>query len=496
MQMASSCKRSRTLRAKKCVVDRLSALPDDVLHRVLSSVDFLDVVRTSVLSKRWRHVWTSMPYLNFNMEWFVDHYDDKRYAIVDPVYIFWDFIKWALLLRDDSQIIRICLCCDNTSTDQLNGLLRVAAKQKIQEFCFHDGDYTANELEFPRVLCETLTVLNLSFRDSIPLRVMAAFINLRSLYLRGVLILRDVAEKLLSSDCIKLENVHLEDCQVGYNVELINISACNLKILTLVNVCTWDKFWAVCSFDSKLRICAPKLSSFCYIGPMLHGFELVNTVSLKHVLIRLLRVPRGYENEFKNRLLCPASFIGFNYANALTLSTLVVKYFSPAYSESLWDTFMLDNLNCLELELRYNANYIEGLINLLKCSPNLESLGIRFKEIPWSRRKTRKAIESRSPWKSKIEDIACLSYHVKMIRISNFDGSEFGLELVKFLLQNGKVLEKMEIRHRSRVRKQQSLNKIVALPKASSEVVICFPEYAQRKLPWFDRGDSDPEYDD
>ncbi|KAL0429148.1 UNVERIFIED_CONTAM: putative F-box/FBD/LRR-repeat protein [Sesamum radiatum] len=515
MEMASSCKRSRTPRPKKCVVDRLSALPDDILHRVFSYLDFLDVVRTSVLSKRWRFVWTSVPFLNFNMDWFVKHNYNKKLELMEPRYKFWDFIKWALLLRDGSQIIRICLYTDNTITEQLNGLLRVAARQKVQELCFLDGDYTADELEFPRVLCETLTQLTVNFRDTIPLRVTAVFSSLRSLNLTRVLISCDVAQKLLSSDCVKLENVYLEDCQVR-DVEEISILACNLKNLTIVNVCTYEKFWVVGSFDSKLRISAPNLISFCYIGPMLRGFALLNTMSLESASIRLLRVPRGYEDEYKNHLLCPARFIGLNHAKALTLSTLVVKWglqrdmlkvfieclklhCSLAYGELLWDTFILDNLNHLELELRYNANYIEGLVNLLKFSPNLEALFIRFKEarhIPRSQRKKKKAIENRSSWESRLEDISCLSYHVKIIRISNLDGTEIALELVKFLLQNGKVLEKMEIMPRNGERKQKSFSKLVAFPKASSKVVISFLEYAQRKIPWFDRGDSDPEYDD
>ncbi|XP_020547129.1 FBD-associated F-box protein At4g13985-like [Sesamum indicum] len=498
MEMVSSCKRSRTPRPKKCFVDRLSALPDDILHRVFSYLDFLDVVRTSVLSKRWRFVWTSVPFLNFNMDWFVKHNYNKKFELMEPRYKFWDFIKWALLLRDGSQIIRICLYTDNTITEQLNGLLRVAARQKVQELCFLDGDYTADELDFPRVLCETLTQLTVNFRDTIPLRVTAVFSSLRSLNLTRVLISSDVAQKLLSSDCVKLENVYLEDCQVR-DVEEISILACNLKNLTIVNVCTYEKFWVVGSFDSKLRIFAPNLISFCYIGPMLRGFALLNTMSLESASIRLLRVPRGYEDEYKNHLICPARFIGLNHAKALTLSTLVVKYFCPAYGELLWDTFILDNLNHLELELRYNANYIEGLVNLLKFSPNLESLFIRFKEarhIPRSQRKKKKAIENRSSWESRLEDIACLSYHVKIIRISNLDGTEIALELVKFLLQNGKVLEKMELMPRNGERKQKSFSKVVAFPKASARVVISFPDYAQRKIPWFDKGDSDPEYDD
>ncbi|KAK6162687.1 hypothetical protein DH2020_002528 [Rehmannia glutinosa] len=461
MQAAASCKKLRTPRPKKYFVDRLSPLPNDVLHRVLSYLDFLDVVRTSVLSKRWRFVWTSVPYLNFNMDWFLKYNYNERFECLEPQIKFWDFIKWSLLLRDGSQIIKICMYSDNMMIDQLNGLIRVAARQKVQELCFLGGDYTSKELEFPRGLCETLIVLTLNLCDTIPLRVTTVFSSLQSLTLRGVHIPCDTAEKLLSNGCAKLENIYLEDCQIK-DLEQIDILACNLKNLTIVNVCTCDRFWAVGSFDSKLRICAPKLLSFCYIGPVLRGFALENTISLKNVSIRLLRVPGNYQVEYKNHLLCPARFIGLNSAKSLTLSTLVVK------------------------DRKFG----------LSRDKKLPSLFIRLKEIPWSRRKSRKALENRSPWKSRIEDIACLSYNVKFIQVSNLDGSEFVLELVKFLLQNGKVLQKMEIMHRGGERKQKNFKELITLPKASSEVVISFPEYSQRKIPWFDRGDSDPEYDD
>ncbi|XP_076934528.1 putative F-box/FBD/LRR-repeat protein At4g13965 [Bidens hawaiensis] len=48
--------------------DRLSSLSDDLLHKILSYVDTKDAIKTSGLSSRWRYIWTSMPYLNFNFD--------------------------------------------------------------------------------------------------------------------------------------------------------------------------------------------------------------------------------------------------------------------------------------------------------------------------------------------------------------------------------------------------------------------------------------------
>ncbi|KAL8104494.1 hypothetical protein AgCh_028639 [Apium graveolens] len=46
--------------------DRISKLPDDLIHRIMSFLDIQQAGQTSVLSKRWKPVWTTLPYLRFN----------------------------------------------------------------------------------------------------------------------------------------------------------------------------------------------------------------------------------------------------------------------------------------------------------------------------------------------------------------------------------------------------------------------------------------------
>ncbi|XP_074373075.1 uncharacterized protein LOC141713516 isoform X1 [Apium graveolens] len=51
--------------------DRMSTLPDDLIHQILKHVDTKLAVQTSVLSKRRKLVWTTLPFLNF-----IWHYPD------------------------------------------------------------------------------------------------------------------------------------------------------------------------------------------------------------------------------------------------------------------------------------------------------------------------------------------------------------------------------------------------------------------------------------
>ncbi|KAL3815012.1 hypothetical protein ACJIZ3_016280 [Penstemon smallii] len=337
--MTSSSKRSR----EPCAdgVDRLSTMHNDILHNILSKLDFMDVVKTCVLSKRWRHVWMSVPCLNFSTDRFMKHTHE-----MSSYYGFWNFMKMVLLLRNESHIRRISVSASNNHSPKrayraykLNELLCIADKLKVEELCFsggdsdieelffHDDHGPAHELVFPRVVCETLTMLTVNFRCKTPLRIAQVFSNLKTLYLRRVVISHDVAHKLLSSGCVKLENMHLQDCQISSDIEGISISACNLKNLVIVYVNHGGKFVVGRSFDSKLKICAPNLVTFCYTGPMPLSFALLNTVSLRHVSICILDLimPRhNHEDELVNEPY-PSRFIGLNHAKTLTFSDLVVK---------------------------------------------------------------------------------------------------------------------------------------------------------------------------
>ncbi|KAK1665713.1 hypothetical protein QYE76_053872 [Lolium multiflorum] len=51
--------------------DRLSDLPDCLLHSVLSSLGSRQVVQTSLLSRRWRHLWRSVPCLDVDQRDFI-----------------------------------------------------------------------------------------------------------------------------------------------------------------------------------------------------------------------------------------------------------------------------------------------------------------------------------------------------------------------------------------------------------------------------------------
>ncbi|KAL5573537.1 hypothetical protein UlMin_023134 [Ulmus minor] len=47
-------------------VDRISELPDHIIHHILSFIPTVEAVQTSLLSKHWRRMWYSVPALHFS----------------------------------------------------------------------------------------------------------------------------------------------------------------------------------------------------------------------------------------------------------------------------------------------------------------------------------------------------------------------------------------------------------------------------------------------
>ncbi|XP_026429266.1 putative F-box protein At1g49610 [Papaver somniferum] len=65
--------------------DKISKLPDELIHRIFSFFDMKYAVQTCVLSKRWRYIWTSLPTLNFDHTSELYPTDENFVKVVDKV---------------------------------------------------------------------------------------------------------------------------------------------------------------------------------------------------------------------------------------------------------------------------------------------------------------------------------------------------------------------------------------------------------------------------
>ena len=74
--------------------DRLSNLPDDVLQHALGFLEAGEAVRTSVLSRRWRHLWRPVPRLRVT--------DVEAFRSVEKLS---GFLDQLFLLRDAGSVL-------------------------------------------------------------------------------------------------------------------------------------------------------------------------------------------------------------------------------------------------------------------------------------------------------------------------------------------------------------------------------------------------------
>ncbi|CAH1416819.1 unnamed protein product [Lactuca virosa] len=84
--------------------DRISALPQDTIEKILTHMPIRDAVRTSILSRKWRYYWTSMPKLVFDVNLNPDAMVASSMVVLSgyeevDIYKFVNAIFHVLLLR-------------------------------------------------------------------------------------------------------------------------------------------------------------------------------------------------------------------------------------------------------------------------------------------------------------------------------------------------------------------------------------------------------------
>ncbi|TVU32913.1 hypothetical protein EJB05_24678 [Eragrostis curvula] len=215
--------------------DRLSELPDDILHRILRFLDAEQVVELSLLSRRWRYLWTTMPFVSLRSS----HKHSEKFG------------NLLLLLRDGSVPLRtFCLHSRRQKYfDHERRWLRHALSRGLFvlqiNLASKDSYFNLPECVFN---CATLEEFNLS---AITTREVLAPRSvclpcLKKLRLDFVKFSDPSVAKKLRSGCPALEDLSLSRSSLGS----FKISSDTLKILSITD----------CSYK-KLHVSAPHVGS-------------------------------------------------------------------------------------------------------------------------------------------------------------------------------------------------------------------------------------------
>ncbi|MED6173461.1 hypothetical protein PIB30_059703 [Stylosanthes scabra] len=267
--------------------DRLGDLPDCLIHHILSFMETKDAIRTCVLSKRWRYIWTSVPCLNFSSKSFNRLVDFKK------------FVLWVLSHRDASQVKVLIYYRFGVdyATDQylLNKVVEYATYHGVEEIRINLRAKSSGsppvEIPLPLFTCQSLKRLEL--KDCNPTNVWSpigcksletlhlehfsmypaaadftnpfsslaelfGFTTLTTLHLNSFTLCYTGIDCLNPfANCVNLKNLHLGEMSFksDLNPKDFVISAPKLKNLSLM-----------CNrFKCKIVVAAPTLTNFSYL---------------------------------------------------------------------------------------------------------------------------------------------------------------------------------------------------------------------------------------
>ncbi|XP_010277955.1 PREDICTED: F-box/LRR-repeat protein At3g26922-like [Nelumbo nucifera] len=439
----------------------ISNLPHHIILHILSFLDMKHVVRTSILSRRWRHLWKSLQYLNFDHNLFSSFYSIGQRSRREQS--FTNFVSRVLLLRNHTtDIVKFNISCDeHCCVDSLATWILVAISYNIQELqlqAFRDIDirlpreiYTCNSLQTLKLKSNSFRLSALTLPGSVSLPL------LKYLSFESISFMNDKSISNFLSGCPVLENLFFDYCNFR-PLKYLLISSLQLKELVID---TDDDYDSECHF----KIDTPNLKYFRCGGSMRNEYTLLDMPSLDKANIGMriedeiyimydhmetdiamaMSILRSFREEYAQRMMKILRSLG--KAKALTLSPWTLEFASgaPAVLEQVHIPFC--NLRCLRLTTMCSTASLRLIRYLLENSPIIEALVMELMQqcCPSDIRRTlvMKSFYSRSIGRgSEPEFTLC---HLKSVEISNFLGCENELRFLKFLMKNATKLEKVII---------------------------------------------------
>ncbi|KAK9940178.1 hypothetical protein M0R45_016850 [Rubus argutus] len=403
--------------------DRISELSGELVHRVFSFLPTVDAVRTTVLSKRWNKMWTKLETLDF---------DNKReFRKYKGVTSFATFVSRVLYFRDSSEIhkFRLNISCDCEYSPCIEDWICTAVWRNVVELdlCikFSSGEET---FMLPECIfrCKMLRVLKMNLTPwmvTCDPPTSGSFPSLKFLHVSVSEPEDEVMQKLFSC-CPVLEGLTIDgtiegDTRNGVNYNF-KISAPELKTLSI----SLENIWELLD----VSIDAPKLENFDLkrLG-LTNCFFMGSAKSLVNASIAFrehFEVVYNYDlSNFAMGLLDQVSNV-----KSLSLSTHCLEdWHLPAFR----------NVNQLRLDF-WDRSCWESLAVFLNSAPNLEHLVLE------DRTEGHKEF-SALHWNPPKYVPICLSSHLKTISFKGFKGLPVEMEMVKYLLKNGHLLNKMTI---------------------------------------------------
>ncbi|XP_058081852.1 F-box/FBD/LRR-repeat protein At1g13570-like [Magnolia sinica] len=366
--------------------DLINDLPVDICNAILLRLSITDAVRTSILSRKWRYRWASIPHLVFDKDWILP----KHHEVVD-------IINRVLSVHEGPAHKFVCSDhflplgqCGHHMDQWILFLSQHGIKQLTLGPFKRGYGYIIRYwylMHSSLFSCLELTDLELASCAINPPPAFEGFRHLRNLKLFDIVIGDDELEQLISK-CPLLETLTL-DCIVG---------------------------------AFRFKINAPNLRYLCF------------TIEVQS---------SAYEDEyFHEGGICNLIkvFGSLRHIEKLILQYEALQFFSMGDIPDVLPASFL-HLKNLSMAVSYmDSKEVFATLYILRSSPNLEKLEILIKKRRREPYNTPLAVF----WEAQ-EHLGCLLNHLQTVKMTRIRGKECELRFIKFVLMNAPVLETMSI---------------------------------------------------
>ncbi|KAB2610574.1 F-box/LRR-repeat protein [Pyrus ussuriensis x Pyrus communis] len=407
----------------------LNDLPEELLLHILSFLPTLDSVQTSLISRKWRPLWSRVPSLNFNYQLFPPYEPP-----LDTRDFYAEFIDRVLISRPNSPVhtFRLSFIYHHYYASHVDSWLRSAvtnlrARELYLHFFidlnFHNDEGRNHIYDFRFSLLrngcvEKLILMRCDLTLPAKLSTMR-FGSIRFICFDHVY-LEDPAVKDLLSACPNMEVFEINGCLGPHHLEICSTS---LKRLIL-------EFGYITEKKQTLLVDCPKLCSISIHRCDFEECVLKNASSLVEFHVDF---PHQIDKSYRPwsnvvRLLEQAPNVKYLNVQNWWFKFLTSKNTFP-------ESFVLHNLKLLVLRTGFTRYDLVGMAALLKLCANLETLIV---ESPFKMEKD----------ESLPEEILKKPVHLSMpslkqVKMKAFNGRKRQGSFVKILLRQGVVLEKI-----------------------------------------------------
>lgn len=390
-------------------------------------------MKTSILSKRWNNLWTSVSNLDFDDASLYSNEIDGR----DPPdeSRFMNFVERVLLFLDTSNIQKFrlsCRVCFNPS--RIHSWVSSAIQHNVHELdlcLFVDDPFVLPQSIFSSI---SLTTLKIEMNCVLQIPSFTKFPNLKTLHLSLITFPDDDSTQNLFSGCLVLEELVILDCE-WTNLKNIMISIPTLKKLTIDDL---PYFGPPIDFKGcRVMINAPNLVFLKYTG------YLWNEILLCGVL-ELVKADIGVSilHEREKEVACHVVDLlkGIQNVGCLKVSKSTIESLVFAGKTVFNNLPVCKNLTHLELSMEIGYPAIRALMKFLNFCPNLQSLNFTegFDYFKHDICRVKLDFIWLSPPK-------CIISSLKTLTFKKFHGHKTEICFLKFILKHELVCNKMDI---------------------------------------------------